>query len=131
MGISGVGNRAKKQSLPAVDVSPLLPTFDSEQFEAATLNDAALQVEILGLFDDQLNAMLGRLAAGALSSADAKFLGHTLRGSAAAIGAQEIEALAAGCEKSIGDQDKLQEALKSAATRFNSATAHYRAPPVL
>ena len=118
--------RAKKQVLQAADSAPLACAFDQKQFENATLDDAALQREILDLFDEQLQVVLAKLAVGTLSPDDCKFLGHSLRGSAAAIGALEIEALAAAFEKWSGDQSELLTSFRDATLRFKQATTHYR-----
>jgi Hpt domain len=126
LGNFGVVEQAKKRALQGVAFTQLLASFDKKQFETATLDDAALQAEILGLFDDQLKAMQDKLALGPLGLDDCKFLGHTLRGSAAAVGALEIEALAAVCEKSFEDQSEFSAGFTAAVDRFRQATQRYR-----
>jgi hypothetical protein len=54
-----------------------------------SMNDNALASEILGLFRQQLETLAGK----DWSTLDLRFEMHTLRGAAATIGAQELEAL--------------------------------------
>jgi hypothetical protein len=121
-----VVGQAKKHNLQAVNFTHLPRSFDAKQFETATLEDTALQVEILGLFDEQLKAMQDKLVVGRLDPADCKFVGHTLRGSAAAVGALEIEALALSFEKSSDNGADFLNAFSAAIDRFRLATEAYR-----
>jgi HPt (histidine-containing phosphotransfer) domain-containing protein len=99
------------------------PVFDHSRFDANTMGDAALQVEILALFGEQLASVQEKLAAGPLSQSESKFLGHTLRGSAAAVGAREIEELAANWEDYTVAQEELQPLLREAIRKFEKAVS--------
>ena len=71
--------------------------FDRLGLEHNTMHDQRLAAEVLGLFLAQLPATLQLLdEAGTL--ADWKFAAHTLKGSAAAVGAQKLQNLAACLE---------------------------------
>jgi HPt (histidine-containing phosphotransfer) domain-containing protein len=125
MGISGVVERAKKKALQAVPVTHPAAVFDHVQFQSTTMNDASLQDEILQLFNDQLKTMREKMAFGNFSPEDCKFLGHTLRGSAAAVGALEIEALATACEEAQQMETEFAVAFEAATERFKLETERY------
>ncbi len=120
--------QAKLQSVQHGEITEGRVFFDLAHFEATTMHDLTLQVEILMLFNQQLDSVVKKLESGELAGADRKFLGHTLRGSAAAVGAMEIEALALFWEASASDQSGLLKKLNFAITRFRAATAHYISP---
>lgn len=120
--------QAKLRSVKHSEVSEDRVFFDLAHFEATTMHDLTLQVEILMLFNQQLDSVAKKLEAGELAGPDRKFLGHTLRGSAAAVGAIEIEALAQVWEAAASDQSSLLKKLNFAITRFREATAHYISP---
>jgi hypothetical protein len=100
--------------------------FDRQQFEANTMYDTALQREILGLFLQQLEQLHIRLKEGAVSKEDSKFLGHTLRGAATAVGALEFEDIGVNWEKLSFNPLTLRPALASAEIRFREAIAIYK-----
>ncbi len=100
--------------------------FDRLRFETNTMFDAALQCEILGLFQSQIEQMEVRLSQGAVTDEDNKFLGHTLRGAAASVGALELEDIGANWEGlSLAGHD-LVKILKLAEQRFTRATLNYK-----
>jgi hypothetical protein len=99
--------------------------FDRERFEANTMHDSVLQCEILGLFLAQLVQMRARLTEGAVSVEDSKFLGHTLRGAAAAVGALEFEDMGANWEKLTASDADLTRMINAAEVRFRQAIASY------
>jgi HPt (histidine-containing phosphotransfer) domain-containing protein len=100
--------------------------FDRTRFESNTMYDFALQCEILGLFQSQVEQIQSRLSQGALSAEDAKFVSHTLRGAAASVGAVELEDIGANWEKlSLAGFD-LAMGLESANERFKLTTSHYK-----
>lgn len=101
-------------------------TFESDRFESSTMHDRGLQIEILALFDNQLIEVCEKLRSGPLIAVDAKFLGHTLRGAAAAIGATEIEAIAADWENAASNQLVLLRRLEVANKTFREQTDCYR-----
>ena len=107
--------------------------FDRLGLEHNTMHDQRLAAEVLGLFLGQLPATLERLDE-SRSAADWKFATHTLKGSAAAVGAQKLQNLAACLETLAfpGDPNvrllRLQ-GLKVAAVEFaEAARAAYPAP---
>lgn len=67
--------------------------FDRAHLAQYTMDSPELEREIIGLFVDQLPAILERLQ-NASSSAEWRIATHTLKGSALAVGAYKIGALA-------------------------------------
>jgi len=99
--------------------------FDRLGLEHNTMHDQRLAAEVLGLFLAQLPATL-KLLDEAVTQADWKFAAHTLKGSAAAVGAQKLHNLAACLEVLAFPGDarlrllRLQ-GLKAAAAEFAQA----------
>ena len=99
--------------------------FDRLGLEHNTMHDQRLAAEVLGLFLAQLPATLQLLEAAATAT-DWKFAAHTLKGSAAAVGAQKLQNLAACLEGLAFPGDgalrllRLQ-GLKAAAAEFREA----------
>jgi HPt (histidine-containing phosphotransfer) domain-containing protein len=69
--------------------------FDCGILESSTMNDRGLQIEVLGMFRTQLSDVIRQLD-DCLPETDWRFVAHTLRGTAAAVGATEIAVLAEG-----------------------------------
>ena len=92
--------------------------FDREMFACNTMQDEILQKEILGLFFSQLATVRARLEQGPVSAEESKFLAHTLRGAAAAVGARKIETIAAKWEAKSGTSAKLRLEISRAAAEF-------------
>ena len=92
--------------------------FDREVFQRNTMQDAILQQEILELFFNQLAAVRARLEQGPVSVEDSKFMAHTLRGAAAAVGAKKIETIAAKWEVKSSTSAKLRLEISRAALGF-------------
>jgi oligoribonuclease (3'-5' exoribonuclease) len=92
--------------------------FDRDRFAMSTMDDAELQREVIGLFVNQVDETCAHLAGGSISSEDRKFLGHNLRGAAAAVGALHIEELAKSWESVSYDLAVLRELLQQAKTAF-------------
>ena len=84
----------------------------------STMDDADLQREVVGLFVDQVDDTCARLGEGSISADDRKFLGHNLRGAAAAVGALHIEELAKSWENVSYDLAVLRELLQQAKDAF-------------
>jgi hypothetical protein len=120
-----VGRQIQETSNPQVFVGAEPWVFDQPQFEASTMSDSALQREILGLFFDQVVEALDRLKLGPLSADEIKFMGHTLRGAAAAIGAIEIEKLAADFGRGSHEHATFEAGLVGAIERYRKATQSY------
>jgi hypothetical protein len=100
--------------------------FDRQRFEANTMYDGALQREILGLFLDQLQQIKVRLEEGPISAEDSRFLGHTLKGAAAAVGGLEFEDIGSNWEKLAIKEQDLQAMLMAAEASFKRAIAIYK-----
>ena len=111
-----------RQDFKHVQVVPNLgleqPAFDRDRFVMSTMDDAALQREVVGLFIVQVDETCARLTEGTISAEDRKFLGHNLRGAAAAVGALHIEELAKSWENVSYDHAVLRELLQQAKTAF-------------
>ena len=99
--------------------------FDRLGLEHNTMHDQRLAAEVLGLFLAQMPATL-QLLDEAVTAAEWKFAAHTLKGSAAAVGAQKLHNLAACLEGLAFPGDaglrllRLQ-GLKAAAAEFREA----------
>ncbi|MDE2384567.1 MAG: Hpt domain-containing protein [Alphaproteobacteria bacterium] len=91
-----------------------MAVFDRQILDHQTLNDAALGQEILQLFAGQLS----RLEKADWTKLELPFEMHTLRGAAAVVGAQQIEALARQW-KQLGSD--LEHALRGAIKSFRRA----------
>ncbi len=115
-----------KQMDGGLNELPKLNVFDRELFEMTTMNDLKLQVEVLGLFSTQLSLVRKALTQTSLDLQDSKFMSHSLRGAASAVGANEIEDLASQWEQMSLDQETLAKRFETAARKFQLATAHYR-----
>lgn len=85
--------------------------FDRACLERSTMNDVELQSEVLTLFIDQL----AKIEFADWAKLDLNFEMHALRGSAAAIGAVQIEDICANWEK-FGP--KLEHKMKLAIAAF-------------
>lgn len=99
--------------------------FDRLGLEHNTMHDQRLAAEVLGLFLAQLPATITLLDE-ASTAADWKFAAHTLKGAAAAVGAQKLHNLACCLEGLVFPGDagvrllRLQ-GLKAAAAEFRDA----------
>jgi hypothetical protein len=121
-----VGRQVKKlREQPSAEVQTHL-VFDRDRFEANTMHDVSLQREILGLFLAQLDQMRARLVEGPVSIEDSRFLGHTLRGAAAAVGAVEFEAIGLNWEKLALSGEDLITVLESSEVSYRKAISPYR-----
>ncbi len=111
-----------RQDFKHVKVVPNLgleqPAFDRDRFVMSTMDDADLQREVLGLFIEQVDETCARLTEGTIPAEDRKFLGHNLRGAAAAVGALHIEELAKSWESVSYDLAVLRELLQQAKATF-------------
>ena len=74
--------------------------IDRQHLRRATFGDRSLEHEVLQLFDRQADLLIGRMRDGG-SDAGAKIgaLAHTLKGSAAGIGAGEVARAAEAAER--------------------------------
>jgi HPt (histidine-containing phosphotransfer) domain-containing protein len=99
--------------------------FDRSHFESATMHDVVLQREILGLFFAQLEQVRERVNLGPISEDDAKFLAHTLRGAASAVGALELEKIGTKWEKQQPNSRDLKLNIAAAEGRLRAAVHSY------
>jgi HPt (histidine-containing phosphotransfer) domain-containing protein len=95
---------AAKSVLPARPDAAAVPVFDIGHFERQTFGDAGLQQEILVLFKVQLDET-GLTLATPMTATDWRFLAHTLKGAAAAVGAFRIAELAGTWEQHGAPRD--------------------------
>jgi HPt (histidine-containing phosphotransfer) domain-containing protein len=124
-GIFSVGHQVLRAKNSAGDL-PLVPAvFDKSHFENATMHDVVLQREILGLFFVQLEQVRERVNMGPVSEEDAKFLAHTLRGAASAVGAMELEKIGTKWEKIQPNHADLKFNIAAAEGRLRAAVQPY------
>ncbi len=102
-----------------VDQEPAAPAaaIDRAQLSRMSLGDRSLEREVLQLFDRQADLLLARMQIA--EPAVVATLAHTLKGSAASIGATGVERAAAAVEHAAG-----AAAHKSAIGRLASAIDH-------
>lgn len=81
--------------------SPTVDAIDRAHLDAQTFGDADLAAELLGLFAEQCRRILPRLSDAALPGQDRADLAHTLKGSAASVGAGRVRDLAAAAESAL------------------------------
>jgi HPt (histidine-containing phosphotransfer) domain-containing protein len=96
--------------------------FDVAFFEHCTMGDKQLMIELIGLFKSQVEKTEIELM-DITSDAKWRFLAHTLKGAASAIGAVEIETLASAWEnrpapKRFSEREALRATLEQVAKRF-------------
>ncbi len=85
-----------------IDQEPAVPaaTIDRGQLARMTFGDRSLEREVLQLFDRQAGLLLARMHSGEPAAVAA--LAHTLKGSAASIGATAVEQAAEAVEQATG-----------------------------
>jgi HPt (histidine-containing phosphotransfer) domain-containing protein len=88
---------------PAAAVGASHPV-DLEHLRRYTLGDRGLELEILGLFVDQLPITIGALKS-ATTDKEWGMAAHTLKGSARAVGARSLAALAEDAERLASTAD--------------------------
>ena len=111
----------------ATEIGLPCAVLDKDRFMQSTMGDANLQLEILDLFEQQLLNLHHRLKNETISTQDRKYCAHTLRGAASAIGALEIENLAATWEKVGFDQMLFERLLEHAQSAFFTEVRPFRA----
>jgi HPt (histidine-containing phosphotransfer) domain-containing protein len=112
----GAGNKRK----PATAIEVSAEVLDRRHLARYTMENLELEREIVALFLQQLPSTLNLLKA-ASSAADWKLAAHTLKGSAAAVGAMEINCLAMELETrsfAIGANGPLISQVERAVARF-------------
>lgn len=101
------------------------PALDVDYLERVTFGESALRDELLGLFLAQVSGLIVRLPLIGTAQ-DWRFSTHSLRGAAAAIGANEIADLCARWEEQglppiPAERRVRSNELQNAATRFREA----------
>ena len=119
-----MGRQTHKIAANAVGAIKNCSPLNRDYLETVTFGDSALREDLLTLFRDQLLAAIQKLPLIA-SAQDWRFLTHSLRGAAAAIGADEIAALCRNWEEAgmPGIETRQQSAaqLQAARIRFEKA----------
>ena len=112
---------------PAADMDAPQP-IDLEHLRRYTLGDRGLELEILGLFVDQLPITIGALKS-ATTDKEWGMAAHTLKGSARAVGARPLAALAEDAERlgSDADADKRAASVRRLETAAGEARAYIAA----
>lgn len=88
-----------------------METIDRAHLAAQTFDDPDLARDLLGLFADQCRRILPGLADAGLPAQDRADLAHTLKGSAASVGARQVWALCAEVEAALRDAGEGDAAL--------------------
>jgi HPt (histidine-containing phosphotransfer) domain-containing protein len=115
MAQAAIRDRAKDEVAQAIDRAHLA---------RMTFGDQALERELLELFDRQASLIVARMRGGEPETVRA--LAHTLKGSAAGVGAGEVAAAAAAVEREQGPERLA--ALARAVERARLAVAAMLAP---
>lgn len=114
----------------SLSVAALAPDSDApqpvdlEHLRRYTLGNRELELEILGLFVDQLPVTIGALKSAATDN-EWGMAAHTLKGSARAVGAKPLAALAEDAERLVGDSDV--DTRGATVRRLEAAAAEARA----
>jgi HPt (histidine-containing phosphotransfer) domain-containing protein len=123
----------KEQDTAAVaDAPPLAPdqVIDLAHLARMTLGEPRLEAEVLALFDRQAAVLLERMRGSAPQAAAA--FAHTLKGSAAGIGAWRVAAAAAAVEQTVRgaavDTADVMTRLAAAVAEARIAIAHQLEP---
>ena len=122
-----VVNRERQKSQALISDDAQKPIFDRQQFEDNTMSDRTLQQEILFLFLAQIQDVRKKLNEGPVSMEESRFLGHTLRGAAAAVGATDFVLIAENWENLALEGQSLQTALDKSEISFRKTISHYLA----
>lgn len=101
--------------------------LDRAHLSAQTFGDDDLARELLGLFAEQCRRILPALSDDALPAADRADLAHTLKGSAASVGAERVRALGNEIEGALRDGAEPREALAGLAAAVAAVLAEIAA----
>jgi len=102
-----------------IDRESARPAIDRAELARMTLGDRSLEREVLQLFERQAGLLLARMHSGEPEIVSS--LAHTLKGSAASIGASGVQMAAAGVEQASAAERK--EALDRLAVAIDEACA--------
>ncbi len=106
-----------------------MEVIDRAHLAAQTFGDAVLAAELLGLFADQCRRILPRLSDGALPAQDRADLAHTLKGSAASVGAQRVREISAAAEAALREGGDGADALAALGPAIAAVLAAIAAGP--
>ncbi|WP_375455458.1 Hpt domain-containing protein [uncultured Methylobacterium sp.] len=106
-----------------------METIDRAHLDAQTFGDRDLARELLGLFADQCRRILPLLSDPALSAQDRADLAHTLKGSAASVGARRVWALCGAAETALRHADEGDAAVAVLGPAVAAALAEIAASP--
>lgn len=114
---------------PNIDPEDMV-VFDEAHFLRQTFGDRGLQLEIIALFIAQIEDSRKALAAPMTTTAW-RFMTHTLKGAAAAVGAMRLAALAGqweivGSPQDAGARDTIVKSFEAESASFAAAAAAYR-----
>jgi HPt (histidine-containing phosphotransfer) domain-containing protein len=102
--------------------APATPAIDRAHLKTMTFGDRSLEHELLHLFDRQAELLLARMRAS--DAATLAALAHTLKGSAAGIGAGEVKRAAEAAERAApGSPAERRVALERLAAAIDAARA--------
>jgi HPt (histidine-containing phosphotransfer) domain-containing protein len=109
--------------------------FDRAFFEHCTMHDQQLMSEVIGLFRAQVETLTVGMV-DITSKTEWKFQAHCLKGAAAAVGATEIEIIAASWEilafpKRYSEREALRETLDIALRTYLAEASKLVVAPVL
>jgi Hpt domain len=126
MGKSGMLKSQKLQSSSNHSQSSCV-VLDVAFLNHATFDDRALRTEILGLFSTQLDVLLDSLSH-PQSAESWRYLTHTLKGAAAAVGAMQIASIASvwaqyTFPRSKKQREKFMQELDAACLQFKNQAA--------
>ena len=113
-----MNKQLKVAELRALSKVSTMAVLDLACLARSTMDDVALQSEVLTLFIDQL----AKIECADWKKLDLNFEMHALRGAAAAIGAMQIEMICAQWEK-LGP--RLENEMKQAIAAFCTAAARH------
>lgn len=111
---------ATDESVSRAGLTVALAPIDFAHLRRYTLNDRALEKEILEIFAAQLPLTIGELRSASLPE-DWKRAAHTLKGSARAVGAGDLAELAASAERAAALADPA--ARRAIVNRIEAAAA--------
>ena len=103
-----------------IDQEPAAPAIDRGQLARMTFGDRSLEREVLQLFDRQADLLLARMRDREPSAVAT--LAHTLKGSAASIGATGVVQAAAAVEQA-GNAAERDLAMRQLTTAIDAARA--------
>ncbi len=114
-GFMVIGKVQMQQIAPQFEIGQL-SALNGQHFTMSTMDEQALQLEVIALFLNQITAIQTSSA-----KADSAFLAHTLRGAALAVGADEIAEIAGLWQDKSISRPAFEQFLQLAETRFKAA----------